>query len=57
MEIINKLGILGASKKQEEERTQIQKEYKNNLRQMLDNCLKHAEQAKNILGSTIYNTW
>ena len=51
MEIINKLGILGASKKQEEERTQIQKEYKNNLRQMLDNCLKHAEQAKNILGT------
>lgn len=51
MEIINKLGILEAAKKREEERNQSQKEYKDNLRNMLDNCLKHLEQAKNILST------
>lgn len=49
MEIINKSGILEASKKQAEERNKIQNEYKDNLQQMLANCLKHAEQAKSIL--------
>lgn len=51
MEIINKLGILGASKKQAEEREQRHKEYKDRLRQFLDYCLKHTEQAKNILAT------
>ena len=51
MEIINKLGILGASKKQAEEREQRHKEYKDSLRRFLDYCLKHAEQAKNILAT------
>lgn len=49
MEIINKLGILDASKKQAEERNQTEKAYKDHLRQLLDNCLKHVEQAKSIL--------
>lgn len=49
MEIINKLGILGASKKQAEEREQRHKEYKDSVQQLLDYCLKHSEQAKNIL--------
>ena len=51
MGIINELGILEASKKREEERNQAQKAYKDNLCQMLDNCLKHLEQAKNILAT------
>lgn len=51
MEIINKLGILGASKKQAEERNQTEKAYKDHLRQLLDNCLKHVEQTKNILAT------
>lgn len=51
MEIINKLGILGASKKQAEEREQQHKEYKDKLQQFLDNCLKHSEQSKNILAT------
>lgn len=51
MEIINKLGILEASKKQAEEREQRHKAYKDSLRQFLDNCLKHTEQAKNILAT------
>lgn len=51
MEIINKLGILEASKKREEEREQRHKEYKDNLHRFLDYCLKHTEQAKNILGT------
>ena len=51
MTIINELGILEAAKKREEERNQTQKAYKDNLRQMLDNCLKHIEQSKNILGT------
>lgn len=51
MEIINKLGILGASKKQAEEREQRHKEYKDSLQRFLDYCLKHTEQTKNILGT------
>lgn len=51
MEIINKLGILEASKKRAEEREQRHKEYKDNLQRFLDYCLKHTEQAKNILGT------
>ena len=51
MEIINKLGILGASKKQAEEREQRHKEYKDSLQRFLDHCLKHTEQAKNILAT------
>lgn len=51
MTIINELGILKAAKKREEERNQAQKAYKDNVRQMLDNCLKHLEQAKNILAT------
>ena len=51
MEIINKLGILEASKKREEEREQRHKEYKDSLQRFLDYCLKHTEQAKNILAT------
>jgi len=51
MTIINELGILEVAKKREEERNQTQKAYKDNLCQMLDNCLKHLEQAKDILGT------
>lgn len=56
MEIINKLGILEASKKREEERAQRHKEYKDNLQRFLDYCLKHNDQAKNILGTCDFMT-